>query len=238
MNCTGFQKTALSDWVSKWTWCLSAALAPTIFSGISLYQNYNKVDFVDAGANGVNHFWIHFEFELYALVIPATKYLIPLLLILYSFIAAYSILKQKQGGNASFKSIKANTLIKINWAPFEEAVTGYFIEQGFTIKASPSSLTDSFNLTVEKDGKCYLVTYDYWRSASINLSNVLELFVAIISNKASGGFIITSGRLTEAAKTFLKHKPIATIDRKYLCHHIKNMSHNKRKLPDHLRAAA
>ncbi|PYE34462.1 restriction endonuclease [Idiomarina fontislapidosi] len=197
--------------LSKWAWCVGLLLAPLIYSGSKIYQNHYKSNYFGVERHDLVTFVSHVEYELYHVIIPITKYAVPALLILLSLLHLLLVVSQKQHAQLPREPKKYSRIENINGSILERVVGDYFREQGFTVKPWQANFDSVCDLVVEKNGAQYLVTYDYWRTDSINFANVLDLFVEVLSNNMSGAYIVTSSQFTEAANAFLSTKPIDII---------------------------
>ena len=141
------------------------------------------------------------------------QYLLPLLFLVGAAVYAYGR-KQRQnlvtkvtGGNA------ADALDGITWQEFEVLVGEAFRLQGYQVTESGGGGADGgVDLVLRKSGEKFLVQCKQWKAFSVGVAVVRELYGVMAASGAVGGFVVTSGRFTEEAKTFAAGRNVSLVD--------------------------
>ncbi|WP_065835098.1 restriction endonuclease [Pseudomonas syringae] len=106
-----------------------------------------------------------------------------------------------------------NTLLSISWREFELLVGEALRRQGFSVQEAGGAGPDGgIDLVARKDGEKYLVQCKQWRSVQVGVPVVRELYGAMAAEGAVGGFVISSGRFTKAAKEFASGRNLELVD--------------------------
>lgn len=107
----------------------------------------------------------------------------------------------------------SNTLLSISWREFELLVGETLRRQGFSVQVMGGAGPDGgVDVVARKDGETYLVQCKQWRSVQVGVPVVRELYGAMAAEGAVGGFVITSGRFTKAAKDFASGRNLKLVD--------------------------
>lgn len=116
------------------------------------------------------------------------------------------------------KDVKAatqpgKTIDGLSWQQFEQLIGEAFRGQGYRITETGGSGPDGgVDLILRKGGEKYLVQCKHWRSLKVGVPVVREFFGAMAVEGAAGGFVVTSGQFTDAARTFASDRNIQLID--------------------------
>ncbi len=106
-----------------------------------------------------------------------------------------------------------NTLLSISWVEFELLVGEALRRQGFSVQEAGGAGPDGgIDLVARRDGETYLVQCKQWRSVQVGVPVVRELYGAMAAEGAVGGFVISSGRFTKAAKEFASGRNLKLVD--------------------------
>jgi restriction system protein len=101
----------------------------------------------------------------------------------------------------------------LSWPQFEQVVGEFFRREGCSItenfKRGPDGGVD---LVVRRADQKLLVQCKHWRSRSVGVSVVRELFGVVAARKFSGGYVVSSGTFTADAKSFAVESGIKLID--------------------------
>ncbi|MCO5787027.1 restriction endonuclease [Pseudomonas sp. G11-1] len=116
------------------------------------------------------------------------------------------------------KDVKAatqpgKTIDGLSWQQFEQLIGEAFRGQGYSVTETGGSGPDGgVDLILRKGGEKSLVQCKHWRSLKVGVPVVREFFGAMAAEGAAGGFVVTSGQFTDAAKTFAAGRNIQLID--------------------------
>ncbi|MEX2499348.1 MAG: restriction endonuclease [Wenzhouxiangellaceae bacterium] len=140
------------------------------------------------------------------------QYLLPLLFLVA---ALGSVLKQLKI-NGMFQAVAKEPepgLAKLSWSEFEELVGELFRRRGFTVKRTGKPGPDGgVDVELRRDGKLFLVQCKHWKNRRVTVDKVRALLGVMTARQAAGGFLVTSGRFTEDAKSFAKGVNLELID--------------------------
>ena len=141
------------------------------------------------------------------------QYLVPLICLLGAAISFFKRRKRKHLVDEMANTPDASALNGISWREFEMLVGEAFRLQGFTVAENEGAGPDGgVDLELRKAGQTFLVQCKQWKSYTVDVKVVRELYGVIASHKAAGGFVITSGSFTQPAKEFAKGKWLHLID--------------------------
>lgn len=150
---------------------------------------------------------------LIAALSKVLQYLVPLLCLAGAGLSAW---RRKERAGLLARATGADTSLEVSrmsWQQFELLVGEAFRSQGYKVAELGGAGPDGgVDLVLSKDGARYLVQCKQWRAFKVGVSVVRELFGVMAAQKAAGGFLVTSGRLTEEAKAFAEGKNITLID--------------------------
>lgn len=137
------------------------------------------------------------------------QYLIPAALLLGAGISALHDFRGRQLHWQVGQSPSRNTLESMFWREFEILVGETFRQRGFTVRHRGRDGPDGgvdLELNVGQDK--YLVQCKQWKSRSVGVVVVRELFGVMTAEGAAGGFVVASGDFTDEAKRFVEGRSI------------------------------
>jgi restriction system protein len=106
-------------------------------------------------------------------------------------------------------------LNQIEWRRFEKLVEGLFLAEGKTAERLRAGADGGIDLVLRDSPEgpiTGIVQCKSWKTYSVGVKPVRELFGVMHAEGASYGHFITSGRFTAEATEFAKYKPLALID--------------------------
>jgi restriction system protein len=125
-----------------------------------------------------------------------------------------------------------NAIRSLGWREFEELVGEAYRRQGYTVRENPGAGPDGgIDLVLSKDGNTYLVQCKQWRSMKIGVKIVREMYGIMTAKHASGVIIITSGMVTQEAKSFASGKPIDLVEGRQLAELVSSVQKNPDNAP-------
>jgi restriction system protein len=87
-----------------------------------------------------------------------------------------------------------------------------FRRQGYLVLENPSEGADGgIDLRLRKNGQMTFVQCKHWKSKSVGVKIVRELYGVMTAAKVDNGILATFGNFTQEAKNFAKGKPIHLI---------------------------
>lgn len=141
------------------------------------------------------------------------QYLVPLIGLVG---AAMSYFRRKKR-NALVADVaqaqSANALDGMSWREFEMLVGEAYRLQGYRVTETGGGGADGgIDLVLTKGGESFLVQCKQWKALKVGVDVVRELYGVMAAKGATGGFVVTSGRFTEDAKTFAEGRNIQLLD--------------------------
>jgi restriction system protein len=129
--------------------------------------------------------------------------------------AVGSILRRSQS-HTLFKEAAAGThraIAQMSWGKFERLVGEAFRLQGYEVVETGGQGSDGgYDLALTKDGARLLVQCKHWRTQTVRVAVVRELYGVIAAQGVAGGFVVTSGRFTHEARRFAKGCGVELLD--------------------------
>jgi restriction system protein len=127
-------------------------------------------------------------------------------------VAIFSFLNQLRKGKMLENQTGLDSIKNLSWRQFEELVGEVFRRQGYLVLENPSDGADGgVDLRLRKNGQITFVQCKHWKSKSVGVKIVRELYGVMTAAKANHGILATFGNFTQEAKNFAKGKPIHLI---------------------------
>ena len=140
------------------------------------------------------------------------KYIVPLG---FAIGAAVSYVKRARS-RALFVGVRGDSKIQISdltWQDFERLVGEGFRHRGFHVTERGGAGADGgVDLALVRDHERFLVQCKQWRTQSVGVSVVRELYGVMAAERAAGGYVVTAGTFTWDAKAFAAGRNIELID--------------------------
>jgi restriction system protein len=116
-----------------------------------------------------------------------------------------------------FRNLEQQTGIEslkiMRWKDFEHLVAEVYERLGFAVSCALENGPDGgIDVVLKKDGCRTIVQCKCWRTWSVGVTKVREMFGILHHEGAHEAIIVTTGDFTEAARDFAKGKPIALVD--------------------------
>jgi restriction system protein len=106
-----------------------------------------------------------------------------------------------------------SALAQLPWPEFHAVVGEYFRRREFAVTDSGRGQSaGAADLVVTKRDEYYLVQCRRWRSLSVDVDSVRELCLSMATRHAAGGFVVTAGTFTTAARAFAEGREVELID--------------------------
>jgi restriction system protein len=104
-------------------------------------------------------------------------------------------------------------IAEMSWTQFERLVGEAFRRRGFDVTEAGGSGGDGgVDLILGKNGERWLVQCKHWRSTTVGVSVVREVYGVICVQDADGGYVVTSGTFTQEARRFAQDSGVELID--------------------------
>lgn len=195
------EAAALLPW---WGGVLLALLAYAVLHHFSVQPNVAPTDLKGMGAFAGRELWRTFALFL--------QYLVPLAFLLGALISVVRAARARRLHREVGRAPTRNALESMSWREFEELVGETFRQRGFQVERRGGSGPDGgVDLALHLGSDTYLVQCKQWKSRSVGVAIVRELFGVMAAEGAVGGFVVASGAFTEEAKRFAEGRAIELV---------------------------
>jgi restriction system protein len=145
------------------------------------------------------------------------QYVLPALCLAGAGMSAWRRKERKNLVIDVMQSEASDALDGMSWREFEMLVGEGFRLQGYQVSETGGGGADGgVDLVLRKAGETsgekFLVQCKQWRALKVGVDVVRELYGVMAARGATGGFVVTSGRFTEAAVSFCE-RPQRDADR-------------------------
>lgn len=106
----------------------------------------------------------------------------------------------------------ASALDDMSWREFELLVGEAFRLDGFSVAETGAGPDGGVDLILKKGGEKFLVQCKRWRARLVGVEVVRELYGVMAAKGATGGFVVTSGRFSDAAKLFAQGRDVELVE--------------------------
>lgn len=136
-------------------------------------------------------------------------YLAAVFLLPAAWSAFHSLRKRRMlDRQTSLESIR-----RLSWKEFEELLGEAYRRQGYSVRENAGSGPDGgIDLTIEREGRVYLVQCKQYRAIKVDVRVVREMLGLLVAHGAQGAIIVTSGVFTREAAAFAEDKPIELLN--------------------------
>ncbi len=196
------------DIVSMLPWWVGCALA--LVSYVLLHRVATQVMVVNTTPGHASDLMVQ---SIWMGLATGGQYFVPLLCLAGAAMSAYRR-HQRQTLVANVSSGKAaDALDGISWQEFEMLVGEAFRLQEYQVLETGGAGADGgVDLVLRKGGEKFLVQCKQWKAFTVGVTIVRELYGVMAANGAAGGFVVTSGRFTDEAKSFALGRNVNLID--------------------------
>jgi restriction system protein len=107
----------------------------------------------------------------------------------------------------------ADALTGITWHEFEILVGEAFRLQGYQVAETGGNGADGgVDVVLRKNNEKFFVQCKQWKAYKVGVEVVRELYGVMAAQGAAGGFVVTSGRFTDAATDFAQGRNMKLVD--------------------------
>lgn len=138
------------------------------------------------------------------------QYIIPMIFLAGAIVSAIKVKRRSQllDNQSSIESIRA-----LSWQAFELLVAEAFRRKGFkVIENGGGGADDGIDIILQKNGKKSIVQCKRWRTLSVGVTQIRELYGVMNAVQANDCIFVISGNYTAEARLFAEEKPIWLID--------------------------
>lgn len=155
--------------------------------------------------------------EIEGLMKPFLNTLVPNLGPIFVFIflitAVVSAFHAWRKGELVDSQTSLKSLKDVSWKDFEFLVSEAYRRKGYQVKENLKAGADGgVDLVLTKDNEVTLVQCKQWKTKSIPVTTIRELYGVMMDQNAQKGVVVCSGAFTKDAIEFAKGKPIELID--------------------------
>lgn len=192
---------ALLPW---WCGVLLALLAYGVLHYFAVQPNVAPSDIKGMGAFAGRELWRTFALFL--------QYIVPAAFLLGAVVSAVRAARAKRLHHDVSRAPSRNALEAMSWREFEELVGETFRQRGFQVERRGGDGPDGgVDLALHLGRDTYLVQCKQWKSRSVGVAIVRELFGVMAAEGAVGGFVVASGEFTEEARHFAEGRAIELV---------------------------
>lgn len=200
--------TAMLPWQAGIVLAVIAYLVLHYFAGRAPVS-FNPADLKAAGttvADGMVH-------GITTMLASVFQYVLPVFFLLGSWLSFSRRRRQsKLHGNVA-RDPSADALEKMSWREFEGLVAESFRREGYRVVERGGNGPDGgVDLELHMGSDKYLVQCKQWKVSKVGVATVRELYGVMTAERAIGGFVVTSGALTDEAKAFAEGRSIRLLD--------------------------
>lgn len=114
-----------------------------------------------------------------------------------------SLRRRRRRRKAADAAVTDRTLYDMGWAEFQQLVGEAFRLRGYGVKETGAHGSDTLvDLILSKGGETYLVQCTHWRAPAVDIGEVSQFHALMTALGATGGYVLTSGKFTDAALAF------------------------------------
>ena len=138
------------------------------------------------------------------------------LLILFSWVAPLVILMawtfaeiwKRSNRKLLDRQTGIDSVRNLSWGEFERLVCEAYRRQGYAAAVVGSRAGDGgIDVILIRAGEKVLVQCKHWKAFKVGVAPVRELLGVVVSEKATSGILVTSGRFTKEAERFARANP-------------------------------
>lgn len=187
------------------SWKVSLPIAIIAYFGIHHLSEIELVHATEARA-AINNV----PMQLLVLVAGFMQYVVPILFLVG---AVTSWLRGNRRKKLLERQTGLQSIRNMSWQEFEVLVGEVYRRQGYSVRETGGGGADGgIDLMLSKGGRQSVVQCKRWKTTSISVSLVRELYGVMTGVKANSCIFVTSGSYTTEAKLFAQGKPITLVD--------------------------
>jgi restriction system protein len=150
--------------------------------------------------------------QLFHTIASILQYLIPLALV----IGSIGSLLRSLTSRSLFHRVRREPEVQIaslGWQQFESLIAEGFRRRGFQVTPRGGPGGDGgIDLVLTRERERFLVQCKQWRARSVGVAIVRELYGVMAAERATGGFVVTSGNFTKESIDFASGRNIELLD--------------------------
>jgi restriction system protein len=152
---------------------------------------------------------ISFENQIISAFTQGVSKVAHLIMVPLVAVAIFSFINQLRKRKMLENQTGLDSIKDLSWKQFEELVGEALRRRGYQVLENPSQGADGgVDLRLRKNGKLVFVQCKHWKSRSVGVKIVRELYGVMAAKKATNGIVVSGGNFTKEAKEFTQGKPI------------------------------
>lgn len=141
------------------------------------------------------------------------QFILPMLCFLGAAISAFKRRQRRTLAANVAAAPAADALDGMTWREFEMLVGEAFRLQGYQVVETGGNGADGgVDLVLRKNSEKFFVQCKQWKAYKVGVEVVRELYGVMAAHGAAGGFVVTSGRFTDAATEFAQGRNMKLVD--------------------------
>lgn len=150
--------------------------------------------------------------QLIAVMASLLQYVVPMAFLIGAAASAFGKLRRRHLHDTVSRAPSRNALESMSWREFEALVGETFARRGFRVVQRGGNGPDGgVDLELHLGSDKYLVQCKQWKTRSVGVATVRELFGVMTAEGAVAGFVVASGDFTEEAKRFVEGREIELV---------------------------
>ena len=135
------------------------------------------------------------------------------LAILSLIAAVFSAIKSLSRRKLLDRQRGISSLRNLSWQQFEQLVGEAYRRQGYTVNETGGGGADGgVDVILRGNGETVLVQCKRWKTRTVGVDKIRELFGVLTGSSADRGILVTCGNFTKQAHSFAAGKPITLVD--------------------------
>ncbi len=143
----------------------------------------------------------------------AGQYIVPFVCLVGAALSAWRRARRRKLARDATENRAADALHGISWREFEMLVGEAFRMKGFRVLELGGGGPDGgVDIVLRKGGETFLVQCKQWKAFKVGVDVVRQLYGVMAARGATGGFVVTSGRFTDEARSFAGGRNVTLVD--------------------------
>lgn len=177
-----------------------------------LLHHYSTPQLAPAPTN-LAHLTSGIQNTLIATLCNVLQYVVSVGFLIGAFISAWKSAKAKSLLTSAKQTPVEDRLKSFTWREFERLVGQAFRERGYGVKELGGNGADGgVDLELRMGSDKYFVQCKHWKTQSVGVAPVRELFGVMSAEGAVGGFVVASGSFTAEAAKFAEGRSIELLN--------------------------
>ena len=141
------------------------------------------------------------------------RWLVPLLCVVGAAVSFARRRRRRAVVDTVTGSDAASALERLSWHDFELLVGESFRQRGWQVVEQGGARADGgVDLLLRRERETFVVQCKQWKAFKVGVGVVRDLYGVMAARGAAGGFVVTSGTFTAAARDFAEGRNVTLID--------------------------